>query len=104
MKEEMQTVAFQIIAAVGEAKSLYVEAMYAAREKDYEKADKLMKDGEAAYSNAHHFHFELIQKEANGEDLPFSILFMHAEDQMLTTETVKLMAEEIIVLRKELNN
>ncbi len=102
MKEELQTVAFQIIATVGEAKSLYVEAMYAAREGDFEKADKLLKEGETIYSKAHHHHFDLVKKEASGEDLPFSILFMHAEDQMLNTETVKLMAEEIVNIRKEI--
>lgn len=102
MKEELQTAAFQIIATVGEAKSLYVEAMYAARESDFETAEAKLEEGSKVYSQAHTFHFDLVQKEANGEDLPFSILFMHAEDQMLTTETVKIMAEEIVHLRKDM--
>ena len=102
MKEELQSAAFQIIAAVGGAKSCYVEAMYLAREAKFDEAQAKIVEGDELYSGAHHFHFELVQKEANGEDLPFSILFMHAEDQLLCTETIKLMAEEIIVLRKEL--
>ncbi len=101
MKEELQAVAFQIIATVGEAKSLFVEAMYASREKDFEKAEELLAKGKEVYAQAHHFHFDLVQKEAAGEDLQFSIMFMHAEDQLLTTEVIQLMAEEIIVLRKE---
>lgn len=102
MKEELQTAAFQIIATVGEAKSLFIEAMYAARENDFEGAQAKLDEGTEVYSKAHSFHFELVQKEASGEDLPFSILFMHAEDQMLTTETVKIMAEEIVNLRKDM--
>lgn len=102
--EDLQMVAFQIIAQVGEAKSLYIEAMRAARANDFEKADKLMVEGEASYAKAHHFHLDLVQKEAAGEQLPFSVLFIHAEDQLLTTETVKLMADEIIELRREKNN
>ncbi len=103
MKEELQTAAFQIIATVGEAKSLFVEAMYAARENDFVKAEELITKGKEVYASAHHFHFDLVQKEASGEDLPFSIMFMHAEDQLLTTEVVQLMAEEIVLLRKDIN-
>lgn len=102
--EDIQMVAFQIIAQVGEAKSLYVEAMRAARASDFEKAEQLLRDGEASYAKAHHFHLDLVQKEAAGEQLPFSILFIHAEDQLLSTETIKLMADEIIELRKEKAN
>lgn len=99
--ERMQEVAFQMIAAVGEAKSLYVEAMYLSREGKFEKAKQKIVDGDAVYQTAHHLHFEVVQKEAEGVELPFSLLLMHAEDQLLTTEVVKLMAEEIIELRKE---
>lgn len=101
MKEEMQTVAFQIIATVGEAKSLFVEAMYASREGDFDKAEELLNKGAEVFASAHAFHFDIVQKEAQGDDLPFSVMFIHAEDQLLTTETIKLMAEEIILLRKE---
>ncbi len=101
MKEELQAVAFQMIATVGEAKSLYVEAMYASRENDFEKAEELLNKGTEVFSSAHGLHFDLVQKEAQGEDLPFSIMFMHAEDQLLSTEVIKLMAEEIVLLRKE---
>ncbi len=101
MKEELQTVAFQIIATVGEAKSLFVEAMYASREGDFAKAEELLNKGSEVFASAHGFHFDIVQKEAQGEDLPFSVMFMHAEDQLLSTETIKLMAEEIVLLRKE---
>ena len=101
MLEQMQMVAFQIIASVGAAKSNYVEAMQAAKKGDFELADSLIKEGDEIYSEAHKFHFELVQKEANGEELPFSLMLMHAEDQMLNTETIKLLAIEIIDLHKK---
>ncbi len=102
--EEMQMVAFQIIAQVGEAKSLYIEAIKYAKQKDFQKAQEFMKDGDESYSKAHHFHHDLVQKEAAGEQLPFSLLLIHAEDQLLSTETIKIMAEEIIVLHEKLQN
>ena len=104
MKEKLQMAAFQIIANVGTAKSCYVEAMYLAREGKFDEARKKIKEGDEVYSLGHHHHFEFVQKESQGEDIPFSIIFMHAEDQLLCTETIKLMAEEIIVLREEIKN
>lgn len=101
MKEEMQAVAFQIIATVGEAKSLFIEAMYASREGDFELAQKKLDEGSEVFAKAHSFHFDIVQKEASGDDLPFSVMFLHAEDQLLSTETIQLMAQEIILLRKE---
>lgn len=104
MLEQMQTVAFQIIAEVGTAKSMYMEAIRVAKEeKDFEEARKLIAEGQEMATSAHSHHFELVQKEAAGEELPFSIMLMHAEDQLLTTEVVKTMAEELIAVHEQLN-
>ncbi len=100
--EDMQNVSFQIIAQVGSAKSCYVEAMRCARENDFKKARELISEGDKLYSEAHGFHHDLVQKEASGIQLPFSMMIIHAEDQLLNTETIKIMAEEIILLREQM--
>lgn len=103
--EQMQTVAFQIIAEVGTAKSMYMEAIRVAKEeKDFKQAREMMAEGVELATSAHSHHFEAVQKEAQGESLPFSIMFMHAEDQLLTTEVIKLMAEELIDLHETINS
>lgn len=100
MKEEMQAAAFQMIAQVGTAKSMYIEALQLAKKGDFEEAEKLFKEGDDTFSEGHKLHFDIVQKEAQGEDLPFSVLFMHAEDQLLSTETIKILVEEIIEIYK----
>lgn len=99
MLEQMQMTAFQIIATVGEAKSLYMEGIYLAKDHKFDEAIEKVKEGEKVFAEAHTLHFDLVQKEANGIELPFSLMLMHAEDQMLTTETIKILAEQIISLR-----
>ena len=42
MNEDIEMGAFQIIAAVGTARSCYIEAIHAAKAHDYEKAEKLI--------------------------------------------------------------
>lgn len=101
--EEMQMIAFQIIAQVGEAKSMYMEAINLAKQKKFDECKDMFKQADESYAKAHAFHFDVVQIEAAGEQLPFSIMFMHAEDQLLTTEVIKLMALEIVELREMIN-
>ncbi|HWJ77686.1 MAG TPA: PTS lactose/cellobiose transporter subunit IIA [Niallia sp.] len=94
--EEMQTAAFQIISFAGEARSSYVEAIQIARNGNIEEAKRKIEEGVQNYNLIHKVHASLVQREAAGEELPFSLILMHAEDQMLTTETLKIMASEMI--------
>ena len=55
--------------------------------------------------------FELIQKEAQGEQVGGSLILVHAEDQLMSAEAFKIIAEEMIasyeriaVLEKKLEN
>lgn len=101
--ENMQEKAFMIIAEVGTAKSKYIEAIQIAKEGDFDKAYKTIEEGAELAASAHKHHFDIVQVEAQGKELPFSVMFMHAEDQLLTTETIKIMAEEIIELHKKIS-
>lgn len=103
IKEEMQLAGFQIIANVGTAKSMYLEAMEFARNKDYDKARALIEEGREVFGEAHKHHFELIAKESQGEDLPFSLILMHAEDQMLNTETIQILVSEMVTMYEMFN-
>ena len=44
---------------------------------------------------------DLVQKEAAGEDAKMSLILAHAEDQMMSTEVFKVLAEEMIELYKK---
>jgi len=98
--EGMEMISFQIISAVGTAKSMCMEAIAEAKKGNFEKADSLIEESKAMFLEAHKSHASLIQKEASGEKIEFSLLLMHAEDQLMTTEMLKLMAIEIIDLHR----
>ena len=100
--ENMELVCFKIISAVGEAKSDYVLAMEEAEKGDYELAAKRMEEGDECFLRGHKEHASLIQKEASGERTEVCLLLMHAEDQLMAAETIKLMAGKIIALNKKL--
>ena len=100
--EGLELICFNIISSVGMAKSSYVEAMRAAAKGDYELCEAKMKEGDDFYSKGHDAHLELLAKEANGEDFAPGVILMHAEDQMMAAEVVRLIAEENIKMSKKI--
>lgn len=100
--EGLELISFQIISAVGTARSMYIEAIHKAKEGNFEEAEKLLKEGQAMFTEGHHAHADLIQKEAAGEKTEFALLLMHAEDQLMSAEAFGILAQEFIDLYKKL--
>ncbi|MEC2054085.1 PTS lactose/cellobiose transporter subunit IIA [Peribacillus psychrosaccharolyticus] len=101
--EGMELIAFNIISNVGTAKSLVMEALYAAREGLYEEAEAKLKESRQFLLVGHNAHLELIQEEALGKQLTFSLIIMHAEDQMMSVETINDLVIEMIRMYKDIN-
>ena len=52
---------------------------------------------------AHDVHFQLVQKEAQGEKVEISMLFMHSEDHLMSTLTMKELVIELLDIFKAKN-
>ncbi|KAB2329310.1 PTS lactose/cellobiose transporter subunit IIA [Cytobacillus gottheilii] len=102
--EGLEAAAFQIISNVGTAKSLIMEALFAARAGNYQEAEEKLTESKQYMNEGHHAHMDLIQQEASGEKLPFSLLLMHAEDQMMSAETIRDLVSEMILMYKEMRS
>jgi len=94
--EGIELISFKIIAAVGEARSSYIEAIREAKKGNFEKADALIDEGSKVFIEGHHAHAELIQQEANGEPVVPTLMLMHAEDQLMSADAFKIIAQEFI--------
>lgn len=103
LMEELELKSFEIISNVGSARSSYIEAIKYAKKYEFEKAEDSMSKGLEAFHAGHRAHSELIGKEANGEHLPFSLILVHAEDQLMSAEAFKIIADEFIDLYKRLS-
>ncbi len=102
--EGLELASFNIIAAVGTARSMYIEAMQLAKKGDFEAAEKSMEEGNQFFLEGHHAHAGLVQEEASGNPVSMTLLLTHAEDQLMSAETFKILAQEFIDLYKGLNN
>lgn len=101
--EDLELMCFRIISHVGNAKSCYIEAIHLAQDGNYEAAENKLKEGEVSFIEGHHAHANLIQKEAAGTPTMVTLLLVHAEDQLMTAETVCTLAKEFIKLHKKVN-
>lgn len=100
--EGIELICFQIISTVGNARSLYIEAIQAAKVGDFEKAEELIKEGEASFTEGHAAHGKLIQQEASGEATTMTLLLTHAEDQLMSAEAFGILSREFVDLYKEI--
>ena len=94
--EGLELTAFQIISSVGPPRSWYLEPTHAAKKRDYEEAENLIKEGDEAFIEGHDAHAGLLQKEASGEGNTVNLLILHAEDQLMSAEAFKTISLEFI--------
>ena len=100
-REEAQMVAFQLISYAGDAFSSFFKAGEKARNGEFDEADELIKKGESELTNAHNAQTELLAKEAQGKDIEYSIMLVHAQDHLMTTIMYERVAKEFITLYRE---
>ena len=101
--EMNETICFHMIASIGEATACYMEAIEVARNGDCQRARELIEQGEQSALECHREHAALLTSMANNEKIEFSLLLMHAEDQMMNGEMMKLMASELIEVYQKIN-
>lgn len=101
---DLEMKCFEIITNVGSARSFFVEAIAQAKKGDFEAAQASMHQGEEAFKLGHHAHADLVQAEANEENVQVTLLLVHAEDQLMSAEGFKIIANEFIDLYRNLKS
>ena len=100
--EPLELAIMNIIINAGDCKNHAYMALGKVNEGKYDEADEEIKLANEALSKAHDSQTEMLQKEAAGEKVDFSLILMHAEDQMMSAEIIKSLVEEMIEMYKDL--
>ncbi|MGL4773064.1 MAG: PTS lactose/cellobiose transporter subunit IIA [Clostridium sp.] len=98
----MEEIILNLIMHSGEARSYAMEAMELSRNGKIDEAKELIQKSNEELGHAHNSQTSLIQAEAGGEKAEFSLLLMHAQDHLMTTMTLKDLANEIIAIHARL--
>lgn len=96
----LELITFEIIASVGTAKSCFIEAIQEAKQQNFDRANALLVEGDGYFVEGHRKHLELIQMEAQGQEIKPNLLLIHAEDQLMSAESFRIIAEELIEIHR----
>ncbi|OVE65022.1 PTS lactose/cellobiose transporter subunit IIA [Clostridium diolis] len=91
-----------LIMNAGNAKSDAMEAIKAAKERDFDLANQKIKDAENSLVEAHHSQTGLLTQEAQGKNITVTLLMVHSQDHLMTAISFTDLAKEIIELHKKI--
>ena len=86
----------EIISSVGQARSLYIEAIQEAKSKN-----ELVRKGNEQYAKGHRIHQRLVQEEAGGNPVDLNLLLTHAQDLLMSAESFKILCDEFVDLYRK---
>lgn len=101
--QELEIAIMNIIINAGDCKNHAYMALNYVNEGKYDEADQELQLANDALAKAHDGQTMFLHKEANGEKVDMSVLFVHAQDHLMTAITEKNLIEQIIELRKVIN-
>lgn len=96
----------EMISLAGLSRAKYLEAVREVRKKKFDRAQKLMEEGEECFGQAHEIHSEFLESgnmellECGSSDL--NLILVHAEDQMMCAETFRVLSAELIEMYREM--
>ncbi|SEO44097.1 PTS lactose/cellobiose transporter subunit IIA [Propionispora vibrioides] len=99
---DIEEIVMSIIINSGEARAFAYEALRKVRSGDYQEAEinALLDKANDAIGQAHETQTALLHKEASGESILISILFVHAQDHLMTSISEKNLIIEMIEMTK----
>ena len=101
--DEYDELVMNLVVEGGNARSLAMEAIQAAKGGDLDRAEELLKECDEALVEAHNSQTDLIQAEIQGEHIQVMLLMVHAQDHLMDAMVVKDMAREIVDLYKKIS-
>lgn len=107
MDEKIVEVAMEIIVSAGAARKRATEAMSIELEGNKNKADECLREADEAIKKAHNAQTDVIQDETRGIKTELSLLFIHAQDTVMTISSevnlIKLMIKMNRKLEEKIN-
>ncbi|MCR4633134.1 MAG: PTS lactose/cellobiose transporter subunit IIA [Erysipelotrichaceae bacterium] len=91
-------VSMQIILNAGDARTEAFAALDHAKKGDFASAEEKIRNAEEAIRNAHQAQTDILQEEMSGTEHELCILFIHAQDTLMTIKSELSMIKEMVEL------
>ena len=103
-QEDNMQVVMGIIMQAGNAKAAAMQAITAAKEGNFDKADEFIKQANKDLVNAHNVQTDMLTKEAQGDHVNVELYMVHAQDHLMTAITFIDVAKEMVELYKKIDH
>lgn len=103
-REDLNTISMQVILHAGNARDLAMQIMALFEEcpLNKNKVQELSKQARSELTLAHNQQTDILQIEANGGTIPYSVLFIHAQDTLMTIQSELLLIEKFVPIINKL--
>lgn len=98
-----QTV-MELLINAGEARSQAMIAMQQARKGEWSQVDAALEASDEAIKAAHKIQTALISADEGIGKIPVTLILVHAQDHLMTAMLCRDLADEMVLLRKELHS
>lgn len=92
----------ELLISAGEARSHAMSAIQYARKREWSEAEAALAASLEASKGAHHIQTALIGADEGCGKVPVTLILVHAQDHLMNAMLCRDLAEEIVLLRKEL--
>lgn len=97
---DIEEIAMALIAFSGDARASAFQALEEAKAGNFDKADELMAQSKAQFTEAHHVQTDLLASEAQGNKAEINVLLIHSQDHLMTSMLAQELIAELIELHK----
>ena len=96
MNETILEASMEMIMNAGDARLFSKEALDSIAMYDFETAKNKLKDAVKKIKEAHCIQTDILQEESKGNSIPYSILFSHAQDTLMSVCSEINMSKQMI--------
>jgi len=99
-RDQLNVTSMQVILHAGNAReqAMIVLTELSKNNPDSSVINASLKQAHVEITEAHSHQTDMIQKEANDNFIPFSVLFSHAQDTLMTIQSELLITEKLVAI------
>lgn len=94
--QDINMVAMQVIMNACSGRDKVDEALEAMAKNDFDRASILLDEADQDLLKAHVAQTSMIQSQAAGNDTEYSLLFIHAQDTLMTSNSEMRIAKNVL--------
>lgn len=102
--KDINSVAMEVIMNSGDAREKIDLALVEIANFNFNQADELLIEAEKMLNKAHNAQTSVIQSQVSGENVEYSLLFIHAQDTLMTITTELRMTKKMMPIFQILIN